>query len=523
MKPRYTILSFNFGDYDILREPKVVDPNAEYVYVTDRPTKSSRWKVIVDPKLTNRHPVYSAYFVRYNPFEYASTENVILLDSSVQINDSLATIAEECFAHDYTVMLTNYRTDEDKLKQWTSIRGMKQDEADRVLKFIDKTGARGQKGSIGRAFIAMKDTPDVRRFNKHVWRYLIALGQYGIPNRMDEVVAHKLLDSYKDKLDIFAVSIQLVQSTYMTYCSHKSPNPITHYDNYDQMYYICNMPVSPLRFSKEFNYPTSYRYRTEAMLLTRHLNPEDLNEWLEWHISKCGFDRIHIFDNESDYDVRKVIEPFGERVTYELIEGQPRQYKLYDEYVNWKSQAEWIMPIDDDEFLDIGDFGNVGDAIRYYEEKFPHLGMLAVRWKHLFPEDFSVERTGKVMAYGVREDPELARKFMRLGDDTVKTLVRRNGPVHYEETWENPAGGHVPKHKCFYGALTCDGKTVVGCGLRKGSTVSDERIRLIHCRFRGPDEWMRLNGGRFTVSDAVPRRRTMPTLEELAEWRSMDA
>ena len=57
--------------------------------------------------------------------------------------------------------------------------------------------------------------------------------------------------------------------------------------------------------------------------------------------------------------------------------------------------------------------------------------------------------------------------------------------MHYEETWENPAGGHVPKHKCFYGALTCNGKTVVGCGLNKGSTVSDERIRLIHCRFRG--------------------------------------
>ena len=43
-----------------------------------------------------------------------------------------------------------------------------------------------------------------------------------------------------------------------------------------------------------------------------------------------------------------------------------------------------------------------------------------------------------------------------------------------------------------------------------------------HCRYRGPDEWMRLNGERFTVSDAVPRKRTMPTLEELAEWSSAD-
>ena len=523
MKPTYTVLSFCFGDYDILREPKVVDPNAEYVYVTDRPVTSTRWKVLVDTTLANKNPIYAAYYVRYNPFRYASTPNVILLDSSVQINDSLAPIAEECFAHDYAVMLTNYRTDEDKLDYWMKNRNMDRGEADRIMPFLKKTGTEKQKGSIGRAFTAMRDTPAVRRFNKHVWRYLIALGQYGIPNRMDEVVAHKLIARYVDSIDFFYTSIQIVQSTFMTYCKHRSLNtPIPRYNNYDQYYYCCGKPISPARFDKGISFPRHYAYRTEAMLLTRHLNPEDLKEWLEWHLSTCGFDRIHIFDNESDYDVKKVIEPFGERVTYELIEGQPRQYRLYDEYVNWKSQSEWIMPIDDDEFLDIGDFADVGAAIRYYEEKFPHLGMLAVRWKHLFPEDFSVERTGKVMDYCVRENPELARKFMRLGDDTVKTMVRRNGPVHYEETWENPAGGHVPKHKCFYGALTCDGKTVVGCGLNKGSTVSDERIRLIHCRFRGSDEWMRLNGERFTVSDAVPRRRAMPTLEELAEWSSAD-
>ena len=249
MKPNYTVISFNFGDYDILREPKVVDPNAEYVYVTDRPTESSRWKVIVDPKLANKNPIYAAYYVRYNSFRYASTKNVILLDSSVQVNDSLAPIAEECFAHDYTVMLTNYRTDEDKLEYWMKNRNMDRGEADRVMPFLKKTHTEKQKGSIGRAFTAMRDTPAVRRFNRHVWRYLIALGQYGIPNRMDEVVAHKLLGRYLDRIDIFYVSIQIVQSTFLTYCKHRSLNtPIPMYNNYDQYYYCCGKPVSPIRF-----------------------------------------------------------------------------------------------------------------------------------------------------------------------------------------------------------------------------------------------------------------------------------
>ena len=488
----------------MLREPNVVDPNAEYVYVTDRPTKSTHWKVMVDPKLANRHPVYSAYYVRYNPFEYASTGNVILLDSSVQIKDSLAPIAEECFAHDYTVILTNYRTDEDKLKQWTTVRDMKQDEADRVLKFIDKTGTREQKGSIGRAFTAMKDTPDVRRFNKHVWRYLIALGQYGIPNRMDEVVAHKLLNYYKGKLDIFVVSIQLVQSTYMTYCSHKSPKPITPYNNYDQYYYLCNRPVSPVRFDRRISFPRTYRYSTEAILLTKYLNADDLDEWIGHHLD-IGFEHIHVFDNS--LKLKPECDKYGDRVSYQPVHGHPRQYRLYDAYINGMSEAEWVMPIDDDEFMWLDGFTDINEAIDYYGKKLPHMMMLGVRWKHLFPKKFHSERTGKVLDYCTEENPELASKFIRLGDRGIKTLVRRYGDIHYEETWENPSGGHVPKHTCFYGAVMCDGSAVLGCGIPNGTVLTDERIRLLHCRYRGYSDWMKKSVECRTVCDSYPREK----------------
>ena len=536
---KYTVLSFNFNGYDKIREPKIIDPEAEYIFITDRkpPEPSqmetilgdtvtdSKWDIRINPTLANTNPIYASYYVRYHPFEFASTDTVVVVDASIQINDSLAPIVEAFLVSnaDYSPMINDYKTDEDKMRQFRDrLRRVTQADVDEMAKYIASVGQTGWRGTIGCAFAIFKKTSVASELLSTVWAKLLELGYSGIPNRMDEIVLHKELYAFAKRIRLFITSIQMVQSTYMTYCKHNSNEPIAPYANYDQMYYICNMPVSPFRFSKEFNYPTSYRYRTEAMLLTKHLNPDDLKEWLEWHVNGCGFDRIHIFDNESDYDVRKVCEPFGERVTYELIEGHPRQYKLYDEYVNWKSQAEWIVPIDDDEYLDIREFNNVSDAIRYYEEKFPHLGMLAVRWKHLFPKDFHEERSGRVLEYCTEEDPELARKFMHLGDNTVKTFIKRNGPVHYEETWENPAGGHVPKHKCFYGALTCDGKTVVGCGIGAGKKIDDERIRILHCRYKGPDEWMRLNGERFTVSDAIPRIRSMPTLEELAEWRTAD-
>ena len=40
---KYSILTFNFNNYEIFREPLEVDPECEYVYVTDNPNfKSNR-------------------------------------------------------------------------------------------------------------------------------------------------------------------------------------------------------------------------------------------------------------------------------------------------------------------------------------------------------------------------------------------------------------------------------------------------------------------------------------------------
>lgn len=506
MKPKYTVLSFNFGDYDIIREPKVTDPEAEYIFVTDKPAKSQHWKVIVDDKLANRNPIYSSYYVRYHPFEYASTDTVITVDASVQINDSLAPIVKEFLPHEYAVILTNYRTDEDKLTQWTvHLPRMSKEDADRVTAFVKKFNQTNWKGSIGRAFMAQRNTPTVNRFNRHVWRYLLALGQYGIPNRQDEIVAHKLLSQYIGKLDLFLVSIQLIQSTYMTYCAHKSQNPVTPYNNYDQYYYLCNLPVSPVRFDKRISFPRTYHCDTEAMLLTRYITPDDLREWLDHHLYKVQFGRVHVFDNTTTGNLKEVCDSYGPRVSYERVYGHPRQYRLYDSYVNCHSTARWVMPIDDDEFLWLDGFESVGKAIEYYKHKLPHMMMLGVRWKHLFPEKFHSERTGKVLDYCTVENPELATSFMPLGDRGIKTIVERYGEVHYEETWENPAGGHVPKHTCFYGAVMCDGSACLGCGVPEGTVLTDERIRLLHCRYKGYSDWKKKYAECKTVCDSSPR------------------
>lgn len=83
---KYTILQYNFNDYECFNEPLEVDPECEYIYVTDNPKlKSNIWKIIVDPSLNNYSDFDKCYQVRYNLFKYATTPVCIYMDASIMI------------------------------------------------------------------------------------------------------------------------------------------------------------------------------------------------------------------------------------------------------------------------------------------------------------------------------------------------------------------------------------------------------------------------------------------------------
>ena len=110
----YSIVSFNFNGYDILREPEVKSSNCDYRYVTDATISSNCWTPIIDTKLVNANPIYSSYYVRYHPFEFTDSDTVVVLDSSIRIKDSLDDIVQAFInsGADLCVMCTNYPNDE---------------------------------------------------------------------------------------------------------------------------------------------------------------------------------------------------------------------------------------------------------------------------------------------------------------------------------------------------------------------------------------------------------------------------
>ena len=242
----------------------------------------------------------------------------------------------------------------------------------------------------------------------------------------------------------------------------------------------------------------------EAILVTKSRFTNDIKEWINWHLDRCGFDKIYIIDNDSECDVESITKEYGDKIEYTKINGFCRQLQVYDSVINNVSTADWIMPIDDDEFLDLGPYKNVKKFISHYSSIYPLESMFAIRWKHLFPKEFHSERLGsKVLDYCTEENEVIAELF-KLGDNGIKCIVKRDGKVHYYEASECPIKCHVPSHtNCEY-ARSLTGEI---CKYNVCYNTSGEDVRLIHCRYKGYEEWKYKIEHIPYVSDNVPKTR----------------
>lgn len=93
------------------------------------------------------------------------------------------------------------------------------------------------------------------------------------------------------------------------------------------------------------------KYFFEICLLTKNNNEKRLREWLDWHITKIKVDHIYIYDNESSFSFDGILHDYGNIVSYEKVLGKAHQAEIYTNHVQKISNAQYVLPIDDDEYL----------------------------------------------------------------------------------------------------------------------------------------------------------------------------
>lgn len=238
------------------------------------------------------------------------------------------------------------------------------------------------------------------------------------------------------------------------------------------------------------------KFLTEVILLTKTYNLQDFKDWLNWHLNNIKFDHCHIFDNESFVDIKSVCDSYSDKVSYEKIIGWPNQYSLYGKYINNKSKAWWVLPIDDDEFLWMKNFNNVNDMILYYQSKWPDMCKLSIRWKNMFPTDPQADRGNKSLMEFCTKSNETWASFFEGGNRPVKTFVKTT------KSWNHTCfDGHNPD-KSIYSYL-CNGERLNEGHYRGPETDND--LKILHFQYKSKKEWINKCRTRFDAANASRR------------------
>lgn len=230
-KPKYTVLTYIFNNYEIVQEVLEKDPEAEYILVTDDPKlKSNTWTIIYDASIANLPTFEKCYHVRYHPFLYANTDIVIRIDGDIEIRKSLAGIIKEFNVHNYDRCLMIHpsrNTFKSELAIWVKVRGYSQEAMDRQLELMQQMGyALNYKGLFECSFEIVRNNSVNADINKLIYLLLKYLGR-GTIERMDQCIFSFVINHFfKNKVHVLPVSETIITNgELMQWYRHHSKDP----------------------------------------------------------------------------------------------------------------------------------------------------------------------------------------------------------------------------------------------------------------------------------------------------------
>lgn len=224
---RYSVLTYIFNGYEHVHEVQVQDPEAEYILVTDdRELKSDTWKVVVDEKLDGLSTFDKCYQVRFNPFNYVSTDIVVRVDGSMILKDSLAPLVDKFKDYDMCLMIHPTRNKiSDEYEAWIERRHYPVKQAERCMEYMRNHGYDfDYRGLFQLGFVIQRNDEVTREVNK-MTHFILKTLRKPI-ERIDQTVFSYVVNKYFSHLKVMPVSESLTtESKYVTICYHNSDRP----------------------------------------------------------------------------------------------------------------------------------------------------------------------------------------------------------------------------------------------------------------------------------------------------------
>lgn len=229
---KYSILSFNFCNYEILREPLEVDPECDYILVTDnKKLTSNYWTIKYLPsELEDCDGFTKSFYVRYHPFEFVNTECCIVIDGSVQINKSLHKLFNdfEKSSADASFMVHFCTLNPfAEYSYWQHSRNVEKIQVEKSKRFLTILGlSPSYKGYFETGFKICKNNKICNEIHEAVYNALKLIGKDEKHiERVDQTIFSGIINVLYSDMKIFPVTRQIIQNSYLTYCDHNTNHP----------------------------------------------------------------------------------------------------------------------------------------------------------------------------------------------------------------------------------------------------------------------------------------------------------
>ena len=230
---KYTVLTYNFNNYEIMREIKNKQKDVEYIYVTDNENlKSDTWTVVYDEKLNGLTPFEKVMQVRQNLFKYATTTICIWIDASIEVCGSLNGFIDTFQSKncDLAVMIHPERHRfEDEYEQWKKTRALLDNEPSLVLSYMNENGYDlNYKGLYEIGFGIARNNAEIL----NLWQDYSQLIKYfkedkGVNIRVDQIIFSYILNSKYDYLRVLPMSHECIQNESTLCCMEHNSNDYT--------------------------------------------------------------------------------------------------------------------------------------------------------------------------------------------------------------------------------------------------------------------------------------------------------
>ena len=226
---KYSILTYIFGNYEFVREPLEIDPNCEYILVTDNKSlKSEHWKIIfLSDNFNSYTPISKTFYVRYHPFEFVNTDCVLLLDGSMHIKKSLHKLFNDFRKNNYDCALGSFpfkiKNVNELYDYWIKNRNYSTTQANKNRAFYNATHIGIPKIYHETGYMLFKKCTICLQFLETVY---LAINKVSLaPNdldRLDQTIFNAILYSLYNDMKVLALSREIIQSAYIQYYKHNT-------------------------------------------------------------------------------------------------------------------------------------------------------------------------------------------------------------------------------------------------------------------------------------------------------------